>query len=85
MIDDDVWGPVHDEDQPCRTSNGVEIKVGLRVIDYDRKQAVVTEEPRRYGGKYDPVCWSQAGHGGHWWQTNTGTFDGSRMTTRGAE
>jgi len=84
MADEMPWGPMHDPDDPCLTTDGKEITVGMKVVDYDRRQNKVTEPPRIHGA-WDPVCWSQAGHHGHWWGCERGTFDGSRMTTRGVE
>lgn len=72
--------PVH----KCRTADGVEIVVGMTVLDYDRRVCQVTGMPDDRDMQ-DTVCWSCAGHRGHWWDTTTGTFDGSRMTTRGVD
>jgi len=79
----DGWEPDTTVPHVCRTSDGVEIKVGMWVVDYDRRLSQVTGPPEGYQTK-DNVCWSCAGHHGHWWQTTTGSFDGSRMTTKGA-
>jgi hypothetical protein len=68
----------------CRTSDGAEIKIGMWVVDYDMKLSQVTGQPEEYQLR-DSVCWSCAGHHGHWWQTTTGSFDGSRTTTRGVD
>ena len=66
-------------DHVCRTTDGVAIEVGLRVIDYDMKQGVVVNEPRgdfltatvtdeaMASGNPHPGCWSGLGSNGHWW------------------
>jgi len=80
----------------CHTADGVEVRLGLRVRDYDNRIGVVVEAPRDYE-LIDDVCWPCAGHNGHWWTVcsdreghvhevgtcNGAQFDGSRMTTRG--
>jgi hypothetical protein len=50
----------------CKTYDGVPIKLGLRVRDYDNKVGTVVREPHDYELN-DDVCWPEVGHGGHWW------------------
>lgn len=80
----DGWEPDDAVPHVCRTADGQPITVGMWVIDYDRKLSQVTGQPDGYQ-MTDSVCWSCAGHHGHWWDTTTGSFDGSRLTTRGVE
>lgn len=76
------WQPDLSDEHKCRTEDGVEIEVGMWVIGYDNELCQVTGRPNEWQLK-DNVCWPCAGHQGHWWQTSTKTYDGSRMTTRG--
>lgn len=74
----------------CHTFDGVPIRVGLRVKDYDAMTGTVVQAPRAYEIEFDAVCHSGPGHNGHWWtvRRDDGTekeFDGSRLTTRGAK
>lgn len=85
-----------DAEHVCKTSDGKPIQLGMKVIDYDRRETTVTSPPKSYD-LADPVCHPERGHNGHWWGTcrqdhehkfgengcRGGTFDGSRMTTRG--
>lgn len=81
----------------CRTSDDVEIRVGLRVQDYDHKWGVVSAPPQEYEFK-DETCWPCAGHNGHWWAvcvdqdghvhgegkcSQISCFDGSRLSAYG--
>ena len=83
------------EQHECRTRDRVPIKLGLRVIDYDAKPGVVVRHPYRWDLE-DEICWPELGHNGHWWEVcpdrpdhfhnercSGGSFDGSRLTTRG--
>lgn len=80
----------------CHTADGVDITLGLRVRDYDNRVGVVVGAPPAWDLD-DATCWPSLGHNGHWWavcpdrvghvhgttECRGGSFDGSRMTTRG--
>jgi hypothetical protein len=64
----------------CKTQEGVEITLGLRVVDYDLKQGVVVRRPHEWSRELgaftddpaflDGCCWPgfpPGGGNGHWW------------------
>lgn len=50
----------------CKTYDGVVIKLGLEVTDYDGKRGTVVCVPSRWDLD-DSECWPVPGHNGHWW------------------
>lgn len=82
----DVWELIHmnlKKVPEYKTVDGVIIRAGLRVLDYDRKIGTVDHEQFTRGGSCDP--------GGEyfdgWFQVvrddgSTGLFNGERLTTR---
>ena len=80
----------------CRTYDGVDIHIGLKVTDYDNKLGTVVEMPSDWDMN-DPVCWAETGHNGHWWGVCSDRpghkhgklcrgkiFDGGRLLAKGA-
>jgi hypothetical protein len=61
------------QDHVCKTYDGVPIKLGLRVVDYDNRVGTVVAEPWEFtrgvelGLPVEAGCWSGPGSRGHWW------------------